>query len=257
MCRDGGEVDGSRWNPFAGGPYEDEALAVARARGRDAVARNDARHPARDGAALRAREACRHADGVAALRAAHQGDQRAQERAQRGHPGAQLHDARDLPLRRRLPRRQPAARQGGRAHQGRRHRPGRRALHGRDLEASEPRQDGAHSGPARGLLARGLDHGRGRARAPRRLSRRARRHLRQHQRRREGRVRHLLHVVERREGRREPRRPARDFPARRVSRQVRADQDQGRDHRLEGPLRGARALHGRGDGGPACRRARA
>ena len=65
-------------------------------------------------------------------------------------------------------------------------------------------------------------------------------------RRREGRERHLLHLVQRREGGREPRRAARAADPRRVPGEVRADQDQGRDHRLEGPLRGARALHGRG-----------
>ena len=48
-----------------------------------------------------------------------------------------------------------------------------------------------------------------RAHAARSLSRRADRHLRQHVGRREGRVRYLLHLVERREGRREPRRAAR------------------------------------------------
>ncbi len=96
----------------------------------------------------RARETRRDADGVGALRAAHQGDQRPQGEAQRRHPGAQLHDAGDLPLRRRFPRRQPAARQGSRAHEGRRHRAGRRALHGRDVEAAQSGQDGADPGSA-------------------------------------------------------------------------------------------------------------
>ena len=36
-----------------------------------------------------------------------------------------------------------------------------------------------------------------------------------------------------------------DLPARRVSRELRGDPDQGADHQVEGPLRGARALHRR------------
>ncbi len=72
-----------------------------------------------------------------------------------------------------------------------------------------PRQDRADPRPACRLLARRIDHRRRRADAARRLSGRADRHLRQHLRRGEGRVRYLLHVVERRESGREPRRAAR------------------------------------------------
>ena len=71
------------------------------------------------------------------------------------------------------------------------------------------RQDRAHPGFARWLLARGVDHACRRAHAARGLSGRSDRHLRQHFRRREGRVRYLLHLLQRREGRREPRRAAR------------------------------------------------
>ena len=174
-------------------PLEEQAMdtldirpAVARrraprgARRRSAPAGLHAGARRRDGADVRARAARHHADGVAGLRAADQGDQRAQEGAQRRHPGAQLHDAGDLQLRRRLPRRQLAARQGSGAHQGRRHRAGRRALHGRDVEAAQPRQDRAHPRSAGRLLAGRFDHARGRAHAARGLSGRADRHLRQH-----------------------------------------------------------------------------
>ena len=77
------------------------------------------------------------------------------------------------------------------------HRPVRRPLHGRDLEAAEPGQDGADPRQARRLLARRVDHRRRRAAAARALSRRAGRHLRQHLGRREGGERHLLHLVQR------------------------------------------------------------
>ena len=92
---------------------------------------------------------------------------------------------------------------------------------------------------------------RGRAHAARSLSRRAGRHLRQHHRRGEGRERYLLHVVERREGGREPRRAARAADPRRVPGADVQTKTEGQDHRLEGPLRGARALHRRGHRG-AC-----
>ena len=88
----------------------------------------------------------------------------------------------------------------------RRDRAGRRALHGRDREDPESRQDRADPGPAGRLLARLLDHRRGRAAAARALPGRAGGHLRQHLGRGEGRERHLLHVVERGAGGREPRR---------------------------------------------------
>ena len=66
------------------------------------------------------------------------------------------------------------------------------------VEDPEPRQDRADPGPARRLLARLLDHRRGRAAAAQEIPRRAGGRLRQHVGRGEGRGRHLLHVVERR-----------------------------------------------------------
>ena len=51
--------------------------------------------------------------------------------------------------------------------------------------------------------------------------------------------RHLLHLVERGAGGREPRRRHGDLPARPVSREICRLADQGEDHRLEGRLRGA------------------
>jgi len=44
------------------------------------------------------------------------------------------------------------------SHPGRRYRAGRRALHGRDLEVAQPRQDRADPRSARRLLAGGFDH---------------------------------------------------------------------------------------------------
>ena len=95
------------------------------------------------------------------------------------------------------------------------------------------------------LLARLLDHRRRRAAVARALPGRAGRHLCQHLGRGEGRERHLLHLIERGAGGREPRRRQGDLPAGRISGEVRRLPDQGEDHRLEGPLRGARALHRR------------
>ena len=106
------------------------------------------------------------------------------------------------------------------------------------------------------LLARLLDHRRGRAAAARALPGRAGRHLCQHLGRGEGRERHLLHVVERAAGGREPRRRPGDLPARRVSGEIRRLAEQGEDHRLEGPLRGARALHRRRAGADPRQRSR-
>ena len=78
------------------------------------------------------------------------------------------------------------------------------------------------------------------------LSRAAGRHLRQHLRRREGRDRHLLHLRQRR--RRSSNRSASDqvifLPDEYLGRYV-ARADRRRDDPLGGPLRGARALHGR------------
>ena len=59
-----------------------------------AAARMERAGRARDRASLRARQGRHSAGRVAVLRALRQGDQRAQARAQRRHPGAQLPDAR-------------------------------------------------------------------------------------------------------------------------------------------------------------------
>ncbi len=94
----------------------------------------------------------------------------------------------------------PAARDRGDEDRRQHHRPVRRALHGRDLEAAQSRQDDPDPGHGSGLLARLVDHRRGRARHARGLSGRARRLLRQHIGRREGGDRHLLHLVQRGSG---------------------------------------------------------
>ena len=167
------------------------------------------------------------------------------KRARRRHPGAQLPDARDLQLRRRFRRRLAAARGRGDQDQGADHRAGRRALHGRDLEDPQSRQDRADPGRARGLLARLLDHGRRRAAAARQIPRRADRRLCEHVGRREGRGRHLLHVGQCRAGGRKPRRRHRDLPARPVSGELRRRPDRREDHLVERRVRGARALHRR------------
>ena len=100
--------------------------------------------------------------------------------------------------------------------------------------------------------------GRGRAAAARALPRRAGRDLCQHLGRGEGRERHHLHIVERAAGGREPRRRQGDLRAGPVSGEIRRLADQGEDHRLEGLLRGARALHRRraGDDPRTTRRCR-
>ena len=118
----------------------------------------------------------------------------------------------------------------------------------------ESREDGAYSGPARRLFARFLDHRRRHSAASRTLSGRAGGHLCEHLGRGESRERHLLHVVERGAGGREPRRRARHHVAGRVPGEIRRLADQGEDHRLEGPLRGARALHRRRAQRRACQR---
>ncbi len=115
----------------------------------------------------------------------------------------------------------PAARQARGQDRRRRHRPVRRALHGRDLEAAQSRQNRADPRPEGRLLARRLHHRRRCAAVARALSRRADRRLRQHLRRREGGSRHLLHVVQRRPGGGEPRQRHRDLPAGPLSRQLR------------------------------------
>ncbi len=62
-------------------------------------------------------------------------------------------------------------------------------------------------------------------------------------RRGEGRGRHLLHLVERGASGREPERTDRDLPARSLPCNVCRLEDRREDHRLEGRLRGARALY--------------
>ena len=138
----------------------------------------------------------------------------------RGDPGAQLPDAGDFPLRRRHRRRLAAARD--RSHQGevRHHRAVRRALHGGDLEDPEPEQDGSDPGFARRLFAGLEHHGRGRAAVARTLSRRAGGGLCQHLGRREGGGRHLLHLLQRGAGGREPQCADGDLPAGPVSGEI-------------------------------------
>ena len=77
---------------------------------------------------------------------------------------------------------------------------------------------------------------------------RAGRDLRQHLGRGEGRVRHLLHLGQCGEGGRVARRrPGASCCPTSIWRKYVAAADRGRDHRLDGPLRGARALHRRRD----------
>ena len=204
-----------------------------------AVAGVERRGRARHRASLRTHQNRRAVGRVAVLRAIRARDQRHQERAQRRDPGAQLPDAGDLPLRRRCGRQLASARPRGHEGQRRHHRAGRRALHGRDGEDIEPGQNRADPGHARRLLARLVDHRRGRAAAPRALPRRAGGHLCQHLRRGEGRERHHLHVVERAAGRRKPWRRQGDLRAGPISGEIRRFADEGEDHRLEGLVRGA------------------
>ena len=96
------------------------------------------------------------------------------------------------------------------------------------------------------VLAGRVDHRRRRAADARAPSRRADRHLCQHLGRGEGGKRHLLHLGQRQEDRRGARRAEGHHDPGRISRPQHRGPDQGRDHRLEGPLRGARALHRRG-----------
>ena len=105
----------------------------------DAVAGMERRGRARHRASLRAHQECRALGRMAVLRALCPRHQRGEEGAQRRHPGAQLPDAGDLPLRRRFRRRLAAARARGHQGQSRRDRAGRRALHGRDREDPESR----------------------------------------------------------------------------------------------------------------------
>ena len=78
----------------------------------------------------------------------------------------------------------------------------RRALHGRDGLDPLPRQARADPRPRRRLLAGRLDHRRAAARVEGQAPRRGRRHVRQHDRRGQGRDRLLLHLGQRRRGRR-------------------------------------------------------
>ncbi len=182
---------------------------------------------------------------VAADGAVHQGDQRAEARARRGHPRAQLPDAGDLPLRRRCRRRLAGARHRSQQGEGRHHRAMRRALHGGDVEDHQSGEDGADPGFAGRLLACLQHHRRRRAAAAPAISRRAGGRLCQHLGRGEGRGRHLLHLVERGRGGGEPRRADRDLRAGPISGALCRLEDAREDHRLERRLRGARALHRR------------
>ena len=105
-----------------------------------------------------------------------------------------------------------------------------------------PSQARADPRPARRLLAGRIDHRRRRPRAAAAPSRRADRDLREHLGRGEGRERHLLHLGQCQEDRREPRRAQGDHAARRVSGAERRARDRRRDHHLGRPLRGARAV---------------
>ena len=140
-------------------------------RAADAFARMERAGRARDRAALRAHREGGAVGRVAVLRALCEGDQCAQEGAQRRHPGAQLPDAGNLQLRRRFRRRLAAARARGGQGRRRHHRAVRRALHGRDVEDPQSRQDRADPRSEGRLLARLLDHRRGRAAACARNSR--------------------------------------------------------------------------------------
>ena len=178
-------------------------------RRRAAAARMDRASRARDRASLRAGQDRDSADRVAVLRALREGDQRAQARAQGRHPGAQLPDARNLQLRRRFRRRFAPARTRSRQGRCRHHRAMRRPLHGRDLEDPQSGQDRADPRLEGRLLARRLDHRRGRAAVAAEIPGRAGGGLCQHVGRGEGRGRHLLHLVERHRGGREPAAPTR------------------------------------------------
>ena len=170
----------------------------------------------------------------------------AEARAQRRHPRAQLPDAGNLPRRRRHRRRLAGAGARGGEDRRRGDRPGRRALHGRDRQDPQSRQDRADPRPAGRLLARRLDHRRRRAPAAPALPRRAGRHLRQHLGRGEGRERHLLHLGQRQEGRRERSAcPRSSCCPTSTWRRTSPAQTKVEIVAWAGPLRGARALHRR------------
>ena len=161
------------------------------------------------------------------------------QRAERRHPGAQLSDAGDLPLCRRHRGRQPRAGAGGDDGRCRHHRARGRSLHGGDRQDAEPGQDGADPGPGGRLLARRLDHRRRRALDAAEASRRADGDLREFLRGGEGGVGYLLHLGQREKGRRISRRARGDHAARRIPRPERRRPNQGQNHRLGRPLRGA------------------
>ena len=123
-------------------------------------------------------------------------------------------------------------------------RAGRRALHGGNVEDPQSGEDGADPGRRCRLLASRLDRRRRRARAAQAISRRSDRRLCEHLRRGEGRGGYLLHLVQRGQNRREPRRRQGDHAARPLSGAERRGADPCQDHRLARGLRGARALHG-------------
>ena len=96
--------------PAASAPRRAVGRRAQVRRAADALARMERAGRARDRAPLRARQDRHPAGRVAVLRALREGDQRAEEGARRRHPGAQLPDAGNLQLRRRLRRRLAAAR---------------------------------------------------------------------------------------------------------------------------------------------------
>ena len=106
-------------------------------------------------------------------------------------------------------------------------------------------EDRADPGPAGRLLARGLHHRRRCAAAAGALPRRAGRHLRQHLGRREGGVDICCTSSNAVRWSRASAPTRVIFLPDEYLAQLRRLADQGEDHRLEGPLRGARALHRR------------
>ena len=184
---------------------------------------------------------------MARPRALHRRHPRVEGEEERRRPRAQLPGPGDLPRGGRHHRRLAGPRPQGGGDGRRRDRHGRRPLHGRDGEDPQSGEDGPDARPRGRLLARRLDHRRGRAPSARAVPRRPGSDLRQHLGRGEGRVRRLLHLGQRRGGRRVAEGPAGHLPARRVPREVRGLADEDRGHPVEGPLRGARALLRRRD----------
>ena len=205
---------------------------------------NGTRGRARHRASLRAHQDGDPAGRVAVLRALREGDQRAEGAARRRHPGAQLPDAGDLPLRRRL-RRQLAAARASRP-------PRRRPPSSSSAACTSWRRPSKILNPDKTVLIPDRRAGCSLAAV---ITGDDVRLLRERfpgvpvvayvntSAEVKAESRHLLHLVERRAGGREPRRRQGDLPARPVSRQIRRVADRREDHRLEGRLRGARALH--------------